>query len=127
MSPAPPLADPARVLVVEDNPETRGSLRLVLSLRGHEVREAADGPEAVRQALGWRPDAVVCDIGMPGMDGLEVARQVRRALGAGVLLIALSGYVRDEDRDLSLAAGFDHHLDKPVEPDELLALLPWAS
>jgi CheY-like chemotaxis protein len=81
----------------------------------------------VRQALGWRPDAVVCDIGMPGMDGWEVARRVRRALGTGVLLIALSGFVKDEDRQRSLAAGFDHHLDKPVEPDELLGLLLRAS
>jgi CheY-like chemotaxis protein len=60
---------------------------------------------------------------MSGMDGWEVARRVRRALGAGVLLIALSGYAKDEDRQRSLAAGFDHHLDKPVEPGELLRLL----
>src|SRR5262249_61368658 len=113
------LTAPPRVLVVEDNPETRGSLRLLLSLRGHEVREAADGPEAVRQALRWRPDAVVSDIGVPGIDGLEVARRVRQALGAGVLLIPLSGYVHDEGRARHPAARLDHHPHKTAAPDQL--------
>jgi CheY-like chemotaxis protein len=108
---------------VEDNPETRESLRLLLSLSGHEVREAADGPEGLRLALEWRPDAVVCDIGLPRLDGWQVARRVRQALGPGVLLVALTGYGQDEDRRRSLGAGFDHHLNKPAEPRDLLALL----
>jgi CheY-like chemotaxis protein len=111
------------VLVVEDNDDTRESLCLLLSMPGWDVREAADGPEGLRLALEWRPDAVVCDIGLPRLDGWELGRQLRRALGAGVLLIAVTGYGKDEDRQRGLAAGFDHHLNKPAEPGELLRLL----
>jgi CheY-like chemotaxis protein len=117
---------PPRVLVVEDNADARESLCLLLSLSGYEAREAPDGAEGLRLALGWRPDAVISDIGMPGLDGWQVARQVRRALGVGVLLIAVSGYCADEDRARSLAAGFDHHLGKPPDPGKLLRLLPRA-
>jgi CheY-like chemotaxis protein len=115
-----------RVLVVEDNDDVRESLCLLLSLSGYDVRKAGDGAEGVRQALGWRPDAVVSDIGLPGLDGWEVARQVRRALGSGVLLIAVTGYVNEEDRQRSQSAGFDHHLGKPADPGKLLGLLRWA-
>jgi CheY-like chemotaxis protein len=80
------------VLVIEDNADTRESLCLLLSLSGCDVREAADGAEGLRRALLWCPDAVVCDIGMPGLDGWQVARRLRRALGPGVLLVALTGY-----------------------------------
>src|SRR5262245_5802306 len=113
----------SRVLVIEDNGDTRESLCLLLSLAGCEVRDAPDGTEGLRLALDWRPDAVVCDIGMPGLDGWEVARRVRRALGGAGLLAALTGYGQDEDRRRSLAAGFDHHLNKPADPGELLGLL----
>jgi CheY-like chemotaxis protein len=108
---------------VEDNPDTRESLCLLLSLSGCEVRQAADGAEGLRLALGWRPDAVVSDIGMPGLDGWQVARRLRRALGPGVLLVALTGYGQDEDRRRSQEAGFDHHLNKPADPRDLLRLL----
>ena len=114
---------PPRVLVVEDNHDARESLGLVLAARGWEVREAADGAEGLRLALGWRPDAVVSDIGLPGLDGWEVARRVRQALGRAVLLVALTGYGQDEDRRRSLDAGFDHHLSKPADPRDLLRLL----
>jgi CheY-like chemotaxis protein len=87
---------PPRVLVVEDNDDARESLCLLLSLPGYEVREAADGAEGVRLALEWRPDAVVCDIGLPGLDGWEVARRLRDSMGEGVLLIAVSSYVKDD-------------------------------
>jgi CheY-like chemotaxis protein len=117
---------PPRVLVVEDNNDARESLCLLLSLSGYEAREAADGHDGVRQALGWRPDAVISDIGMPGLDGWQVARQVRDAMGEGVLLIALTGYCTDEDLQRSQAAGFDHHLAKPADPGKLLCLLPRA-
>src|SRR5262245_20898625 len=117
---------PARVLVVEDIPDARESLCLLLSLCGYEVREAADGAEGVRLALEWRPDAVVSDLGMPGLDGWEVARRLRDSMGDGVLLIAVSGYVKDEDRQRSQSAGFDHHLGKPADPGKLLGLLRMA-
>jgi CheY-like chemotaxis protein len=116
-------AGPPRVLVVEDNHDARESLCLLLSLSGFEVREAADGAEGLRQALEWRPDAVVSDIGMPGLDGWELARRLRAALGAAVRLVALSGFSRPEDYRRSLGAGFDAHLAKPAEPEDLLALL----
>jgi CheY-like chemotaxis protein len=111
------------VLVIEDSGDTRESLCLLLSLAGCEVREAADGAEGLRLALEWRPDAVVCDIGMPGLDGWQVGRRVRQALGQDVLLVALTGYGQEEDRRRSLDAGFDHHLNKPADPGDLLGLL----
>ena len=112
-----------RVLVVEDNADTRESLSLVLSFSGFEVREAADGADGLRQALEWRPDAVVSDLGMPVMDGWEMARRLRGQLGGSVHLIAVSGFTQGPDRQRSLDAGFDHHLGKPIRPEELIALL----
>jgi CheY-like chemotaxis protein len=117
-------AGPApRVLVVEDNDDARESLCLVLAAHGWEVRAAAGGAEGVRLALDWRPDAVVSDIGLPGLDGWELARRLRAALGAAVRLVALSGFSRPQDCRRSLEAGFDAHLAKPAEPEDLLALL----
>jgi CheY-like chemotaxis protein len=113
-----------RVLVIEDNPDARDSLCLALMAHGCDVRAAADGPEGVRLALEWRPEVVISDIGLPAMNGWEVGRQVRAALGAGVFLVALTGYAQPSDRDRSKAAGFNHHLVKPVEPELLLRLFP---
>jgi CheY-like chemotaxis protein len=93
-----------------------------LSLRGCVVREAADGPRGLRLALGWRPDAFVSDLGLPRLDGRELGRRVRAALGGVVLIVALSGYGADEDHRRSLEAGFDHHLVKPADPAQLLRL-----
>ena len=112
-----------RVLVVEDNADTRETLRRVLELDGHEVQEAADGPEGVEIALSSRPEAVIVDIGLPGLDGYEVARRVRAALGEAPLLVALTGYGQAEDRRQSREAGFDVHLVKPVSPEQLAAAL----
>ena len=112
-----------RVLVVEDNDDARESLCLVLAARGWEVRDAADGAEALRVALEWRPDAVVSDIGLPCLDGWELGRRVRAGLGREVLLVAVTGFANLNDRQRSLAAGFDAHLAKPAEPEDLLALL----
>ena len=126
-SPSPPPGDecaPRRVLVVEDSPDAATSLRLLLELSGHQVRVAYTGPEGLAEAEAWRPEAVVCDIGLPGMDGYEVARRLRRTAGLeGVLLVALTGYGREEDRQRAFAAGFDHHLTKPADPDEVRRLL----
>jgi CheY-like chemotaxis protein len=120
---APPRAGGPRVLVVEDNADARESLLLLLSCLGYEAKGAANGAEGVRQALEWRPDAVISDIGMPGLDGWELARRVRAELGGDVLLVAISGFSQHQDRQRSLAAGFDHHLAKPADPGKLLGLL----
>jgi CheY-like chemotaxis protein len=113
-----------RVLVVEDNEDSAEMLRMLLSMRSHEVEVAHDGPTALEAARRFEPQVIVCDIGLPHMNGYEVARQVR-ALRAIVrpTLIALSGYGQDEDRRRSSDAGFEHHLVKPVEPRALFALL----
>jgi PAS domain S-box-containing protein len=120
---SPTVAGPARrVLVVEDNDDAREMLRNLLHLFGHEVHEACDGASGVEQARRLRPDAVLIDIGLPGMDGYEVARRIRAAV-PGARLVALTGYGQPEDRERALAAGFDVHLVKPVDPDQLQRLL----
>jgi two-component system CheB/CheR fusion protein len=110
------------VLVVDDNPDTRASLKEVLQMEGHEVVAAADGASAVAAAVKARPDVVLCDIGLPDFDGYEVARRLRRVLREATL-IALSGYDQEADRARSKAAGFQHHLAKPPELAELLRLV----
>ena len=117
---------PRRVLVVEDNPDTRESLRSLLRGWGHEVEVAGDGAQGLAKALGWRPEVAVLDIGLPRLDGYEVARRVRPAVGAEVRLIALTGHGAAEDRERAFAAGFDHHLTKPADPDELRRLVATA-
>ncbi len=113
-----------RVLVVEDNADAAHSLRLLLGLMGHVVRVAHTGPDGVEESAGWQPDVVVSDIGLPGADGYEVARQVRGQPGMSeALLIALTGYGSEADRRQSRDAGFDHHLTKPTDPDALEQLL----
>jgi CheY-like chemotaxis protein len=116
-------ARPCRVLVVEDNPDARDTLCLLLRLSGFQVEQARDGAEGVRKALAWRPEAAVVDIGLPLLDGYEVARRLRAGLDGLIVLIALTGYGQPEDRSRALAAGFDHHLTKPAKPGDLLRLL----
>ena len=106
-----------RVLLVEDNDQTRASLRMLLEECGHTVEEADDGLDGVTKAATWKPDVVLIDIEMPVFDGYGVARRVREALGAGVRLIALTGH---DVRERALAAGFDVHLLKPAAPEEVL-------
>jgi PAS domain S-box-containing protein len=112
-----------RVLVVDDNVDAAESLALVLRLGGHAVRVAHNGPRALELAGAERPEIVFLDIGMPGMDGYEVARRLRASGAAGTVLVALTGWGTPEDRRRSAAAGFDHHLVKPVEIDEVQRLL----
>jgi PAS domain S-box-containing protein len=113
-----------RVLVVEDNRDSAESLGLLLRLSGYEVRLAYTGDDGVAAAHEWRPDAVVCDIGLPGMDGFAVARLLRKdPATAGARLIAVTGYGREEDAEKARSAGFDDHLVKPADPDRLLAKL----
>ncbi len=114
-----------RVLVVDDNLDAANSLaRLLDRLYGQEVRVSYDGPSALEVASDYRPDVVLLDIGMPGMDGHEVARQLRsRPEFERTLLVALTGWGQDTDRRKSREAGFDRHLVKPVDPAELRSLL----
>jgi two-component system, sensor histidine kinase len=111
---------PRRVLIVEDNPDSLDTLRVLVACWGHEVEVAADGLEGLNKAPSWRPDVVLVDIGLPLLDGYELALRLRAALGDSILLIAHTGY-SDEKR--SLANGFDLHLTKPAEPDVLCRLL----
>ena len=112
-----------RVLIVEDNDDARDMLRHLLEQAGHEVYEAADGLAGLHRAIALEPDAAVIDIGLPGLDGYEVARRVRAAGRADVLLVAVTGYGQAGDRQRSGEAGFDAHLTKPVDPVALEALL----
>jgi PAS domain S-box-containing protein len=113
-----------RILVVDDNVDAARSLALLLRLWGHTVRTAYDGPSALAAAAADPPEVVLLDIGMPGMDGYEVARRLRaQAELRSALLVAVTGYGQDEDRRRAFAAGFDRHLTKPLDPDALQALL----
>lgn len=109
-----------RVLLVEDSADVRRMLRLRLELEGHEVHETEDGITALSEALDFRPDVAVIDIGLPGPDGWEVARQLRATeVGSRMILLAISGYGRLADQERSREAGFDAHLVKPVDLDML--------
>ncbi len=113
-----------RVLVVEDNRDSAESLRMLLSTQGYEVALAYTGLEGVEAAQSARPDVVICDVGLPGMDGYAVARAIRmNPATAKTRLIAVTGYGDHEDRVRALASGFDNHLVKPADPKELLGLL----
>lgn len=113
-----------RVLVVDDNVDSAESLGLLLSLMKYQVRIAHDGPTALEVVREFQPEIVLLDIGLPGMDGYEIARRLRRQPGTeNVLLAAVTGYGAEEDRLLSREAGFDHHLVKPVGADTLRSIL----
>ncbi|MFT3914639.1 MAG: ATP-binding protein [Anaeromyxobacteraceae bacterium] len=115
---------PHRVLVVEDNLDAAQTLADVLSLEGHEVQLAPDGATGIGMARSLHPDVVLCDIGLPDMDGYEVARAMRSDPALqGVRLIAVSGYTQPEDRERGRAAGFDAQLPKPAPLDQLQALI----
>jgi signal transduction histidine kinase/ActR/RegA family two-component response regulator len=123
-APQLPAARCARVLVVEDNPDTAETLAMLLELLGHRVRSVYDGVAALDTARSSPPDVMLVDIGLPGMDGYELARRVRRDPDLDrVILVALTGYGREEDKQQAMAAGFDYHLAKPVNPDALHGLV----
>jgi CheY-like chemotaxis protein len=113
-----------RVLVIEDNADTCASLALALGMTGHEVRTACNGKTGIAEAHQHKPDVVLCDIGLPDIDGYEVARTLRAddALRS-TRLIALSGYARPEDEARAREAGFDAHVSKPPDLDELTRIL----
>ena len=113
-----------RILVVDDHADSARTLARVLELWGHEVRVAHSGPDGIAEAAARPPDLILLDIGLPGMDGYEVARRLRAlAAPASMALVALTGYGQDEDRRRARDAGFDHHLVKPVDFDDLRGLL----
>ncbi len=113
-----------RLLVVDDNKDAATSLATLLRLQGHEVQVAHDGPSALAMATSYLPNVVFLDIGMPEMDGYEVARRLRDRPGLGsVVLAALTGWGQQEDRRRTAQAGFDHHLVKPVDAKTLGSLL----
>jgi CheY-like chemotaxis protein/anti-sigma regulatory factor (Ser/Thr protein kinase) len=116
-----------RLLIVDDNQDAANSLAKLLELQGHEARVAFSGLAALAELQTYTPDVIFLDIGMPGMDGYEVARQIRQFPRLErVLLAALTGWGQKEDRRRTAEAGFDHHLIKPPEPkaiEDLLARL----
>jgi two-component system CheB/CheR fusion protein len=113
----------ARILV-EDQPDVAESMWILMELLGHEVAVAHTGPDGLNKATQWHPDVVLCDIGLPDLDGWGVARALRQnPTTAHLRLLALTGYGTDEDRRRSREAGFDHHFVKPADPAQLLPLL----
>jgi PAS domain S-box-containing protein len=113
----------ARILVVEDNLDAADSLAMLLELLGHEVEVVHDGAAGIERARSYRPELMFVDIGLPGIDGYEVARRIRaEAIAPGVVLVALTGYGGPEYRERALEAGFDHHYAKPVDAPVLRAL-----
>ena len=116
--------NPRRLLIVEDHPDVAESLALILRCDDHEVRIAHDGPAALQALTGFRPDVVLLDVGLPGMDGYQVARLMRQeTLESKLTIIALSGYGQSEDHSQSMQAGCDAHLVKPVHPNVLRGML----
>jgi len=121
--PTSTIATPRRVLVIEDNEDSRDMLRQLLENAGHEVHDAGDGPQGVDAALRLEPDVALIDVGLPELDGYEVARRIRSGTRRDMLLVALTGYGLAEDRERALAAGFDLHLVKPIDFDKLFDVL----
>ncbi len=113
-----------RILVVDDNRDGADSLAIMLRVMGHDTHKAYNGEEAVAAAASYRPDVVLLDIGLPKLNGYDACRRIRELPGGkGIFIIAQTGWGQDEDRERSRAAGFDHHLVKPVDPDTLKKLL----
>ena len=122
--PATTIGLPRRIVIVEDNADVRETLRRALELEGHEVHEAADGPQGLAAILRLHPDVALVDIGLPGFDGYQIARRVRASAGGkSIHLVALTGYGQPEDRRRGLDAGFDTHVVKPVSLDALFAAI----
>jgi CheY-like chemotaxis protein len=112
------------VLVADDNRDAADSLAALLRMSGHEVSVVYDGDAALAEFRRLQPDVALLDIGMPRRSGYEVASAIRQdpAHGAGAMLVAITGWGQDRDRSTAIAAGFDHHLTKPVDPDQVQEL-----
>jgi CheY-like chemotaxis protein len=119
-----PNAVARRVLVADDNVDAAQTLAMILNVAGYETQITHDGPSTLTSAATFRPQVIFLDIGMPGMDGYETARQLRKLPGsARALLVAVTGYSQDTDRRRATEAGFDHYLIKPVQSGTALQLL----
>jgi CheY-like chemotaxis protein len=113
-----------KVLVVDDNHDAATSLSMLVTLLGHDVRTGFDGVEALDLAGEFHPDLVLLDLGMPRMDGYEACRRLReQPWGAEAVVVAVTGWGRDDDRRRTQLAGFDQHLVKPVAPDAIVSIL----
>jgi len=113
-----------RILIADDNLDAAESLQLWLQLSGHEVQIAASGVAALELAATFLPEVALLDLGMPGLNGFDVARRIRKApWGKSMVLIALTGWGQEEDRRRTAEAGFDHHLTKPIPPDTIEELI----
>jgi PAS domain S-box-containing protein len=124
LAPVPPRGVRKKILIADDNNDAAMSLEILLKLEGHDVRVAGDGPMALELAEGFHPDVAVLDIGMPGLNGYEVARRMRqRPWASSTLMVALTGWGQEADRQKAKEAGFHRHLVKPVDPHTILALL----
>ena len=116
--------DVCRVLVVDDNVDNADSLATLVRMLGHEVAVAYDGQEAIEVAGRFGPDLVLLDIGLPKLDGFEVAERLRAGRdGAAMFLVAITGWSQDEEKERARKAGFDEHMTKPVDPRRLEALI----
>ncbi|MES2535769.1 MAG: response regulator [Pseudomonadota bacterium] len=118
---ASPANQDFRILLIDDNADASGSMCDLLQLFGYDVRTAANGIEGLAQATEFKPHLILSDIGLPGMDGYQLAPALRQAAtGRKVILAALTGYGMSNDRSRAIAAGFDHHMVKPIGADTLL-------
>ena len=115
--------EPRSVLIVDDNQDAADSLLMLMKLRGYDARVAYDGTTAIDIALHDKPSVVLLDIGLPGMDGCEVCRQMRQRGLTDTRIIAMTGYGQDRDRERSLEAGFDLHTVKPVKINDLMRII----
>ena len=116
-----PQAHDFRVLLIDDNEDANESMAALLELLGYQVRTATDGDAALKMATEFEPQLILSDIGLPGMDGYQLAPALRKAAGdRKVIIVAATGYGHASDRLRSQAAGFDHHLVKPLDADTLL-------
>lgn len=123
VTPQPPVAR-FKILVVDDNHDSALSMSMMLSIMGHDTRTAHDGETAVATAESFRPDVVLLDIGLPKLNGYEVAQRIReQSWGTSMYLIAVTGWGQDEDRQRSTEVGLNLHMVKPVEPAALERLL----
>jgi len=129
LAPEPTISEPKntpsrRILVVDDNKDSAESLTILLSLVGNETQTAFDGLEAMESAATFKPELILLDIGLPKLNGYEVARKIReQPWGKKMVLVALTGWGQEEDRCRSRKAGFDHHLTKPIDLGSLKKLL----